>query len=197
MYFIGIDPGLSGAICILKNDKIEYITKTPMIEFIDGTTKIWYDINEIINIFKKYKNANVVLELQRPMSKQGVTSMFKIGRGFGIFEGLIYNNFENFNIIDPKKWQNYLSKQFLTKEETDCFISKNLKYDSLINNIKDEEFKLWYTKFTSNKSTSLSKVKSAYIYYKIKESYNINIMYKDNNLVDAFLISFYCLKNVR
>ena len=128
MYYIGIDVGLSGSICILNEfgDLIESI-KMPTVKVTDSAYKHWYDIKSIINIFTKYNNAKMILEYQHPMSGQGISTTFRLGRGFGLLEGLssIVSG-DNVKILDPKVWQNYLIKKYLTIEQKKSFMKKTL-----------------------------------------------------------------------
>ena len=85
MYYIGIDVGLNGSICILNNKgKLEKSLKMPVVKIEEGAYKHWYNLNEIIDLFNNYKDSKIILEYQRPMPGQGSASMFRLGRGFGL-----------------------------------------------------------------------------------------------------------------
>ncbi len=192
MYYIGIDVGLNGSICILNDKgKLSESIKMPTIDVKDSVYKHWYDLDKILKIFQKNYPAKVVLEYQRPMAGQGISTTFRLGRGFGLLEGLthsIYN--KDVYILDPKKWQNTLAKKYLTKDQIVAFNKKNLNYDYILSTIKEGDFKEYYIKMIGNKSTSLSKAKSLLIFYSITQIEEpIDILYKDHNLVDAYLIA--------
>ena len=149
-----------------------------------------------MTIFQNHYPGKVALEYQRPMSNQGVTTMFRLGRGFGLLEGLTHSiYYKDVVIYDPKTWQNYMAKKFLTKEQIEAFKSKSLDYNYILSTIADEdsEFKEKYLKLSGNKTSSPSKMKSLLIYYfMMKQEENVNLKFTDNNIIDAFLISKYC-----
>ena len=78
MIIFGIDPGISGAICVLKEGKILEVYEMPTM--IDGKkNKRQVNGAEVTNIFLKNLNnkynAKVVVEHVTAMPGQGVTSM--------------------------------------------------------------------------------------------------------------------------
>jgi len=112
MIFIGIDNGLDGAVAVLNDsDNTLKTFSTPFIkEDMGGNkTKRRYDIPGMINLLKPYANiatnAFAVLESAQAMPKQGVTSMFSIGYGFGIWSAILACLKIPHTIIRPQKWQ--------------------------------------------------------------------------------------------
>jgi hypothetical protein len=198
LYYIGIDVGLTGSICILDDSgKLSESIKMPVVDVEDSAYKHWYDPKKILEIFQRNYPAEVILEYQRPMTGQGISTTFRLGRGFGLLEGLtssIYYN--NVYILDPKRWQNTLAKKYLSKQQIISFVKKSLDYDYILSTIEDGEFKDRYTKMIGNKSTSPSKAKSLLIFHSItKLEGNIDILYKDHNMIDAYLIAKFCFEN--
>ena len=201
--YLGIDPGIKGAITILNYDGSYKETVAMPMELLNDNTayKQWYDINAIISLFEKYKDSTVALEYQRPIINrygqktsaggQGAVAIFRTGRGFGLLEGLVRVYFNKYYIVDPNRWQNFLTNKYLTKEEKLALKSKTLNYEYLINQIEHNEYKEWYTKYINKKSLTVAKKKTAFIFYKIFKSlnYNIDINWKNNNYVDSFLIA--------
>ena len=93
MLIIGIDPGISGAICFLKNGKV--IDAIEMPSMADGKkNKKQVNGSQIFNeISARIKDSNkedikVVIEQVSAMPGQGVTSMFNFGQSFGILKGI-------------------------------------------------------------------------------------------------------------
>ena len=91
MIIIGIDPGVSGAICILTDGNITEIYEMPTM--IDGKkNKKQVNGAEVTNIINKElvneKDINVVIEHVSAMPGQGVTSMFNFGQSFGVLKGI-------------------------------------------------------------------------------------------------------------
>lgn len=201
--YLGIDPGINGAITILDSDGLYLETVAMPMEILDDNSayKQWYDVNAIVLLFKKYKHAKAVLEYQRPIINrygqkasaggQGAVAIFRTGRGFGLLEGLVRVCFNKYYIIDPNKWQNFLVNKYLTKEEKIALKNKTLNYEYLINQIEHDEYREWYSKHIYKKSLTPAKKKTAYVFYKIFKlaNYSININWKNNNYVDSFLIT--------
>jgi crossover junction endodeoxyribonuclease RuvC len=107
MMFIGIDPGKSGALAFLYTDGI---VETHLCPTLAGKkSKRLYDVArmvEIITIRKGFTpDAFCVLEQAQPMPGQGVTSMFSIGEGFGLWKGILAALCIPYQIVHPWTWQ--------------------------------------------------------------------------------------------
>ena len=103
MIIFGIDPGVSGAISVLKKEG-QIIEVYEMPTMIDGKkNKRQVNGAEVTNIFKNQlmnhndkiessndheKIAKVVVEHVTAMPGQGVTSMFNFGQSFGAIKGI-------------------------------------------------------------------------------------------------------------
>lgn len=111
-YFIGIDPGLKGGLCLLdENGSVENLLVMPVMKI---GTKNTLDIKVIIAWFEACKLKGpiimVALEKQQAMSKQGVTSTFNTGRGFGLLEGIISTLSIPYRVIRAVDWQKEMFK---------------------------------------------------------------------------------------
>ena len=112
MIIIGIDPGVSGAICILTDGKITEIYEMPTM--IDGKkNKKQVNGAEITNIFQKElineKNSKVIIEHVSAMPGQGVTSMFNFGQSFGVLKGICSAMQLPMYFVRPVKWKKYFN----------------------------------------------------------------------------------------
>ena len=112
MIIIGVDPGISGAICILKSGKIEELYDMPTM--IDGKkNKRQVNGAEITNILQKElaneQEAKVVIEQVSAMPGQGVTSMFNFGQSFGVLKGICAALKIPVYFIRPLKWKKYFN----------------------------------------------------------------------------------------
>ena len=112
MIIIGIDPGVSGAICILTDGKITEIYEMPTM--IDGKkNKKQVNGAEITNIINKElvneKDINVVIEHVSAMPGQGVTSMFNFGQSFGVLKGICAALKLPVHFIRPVKWKKHFN----------------------------------------------------------------------------------------
>ena len=112
MIIIGIDPGVSGAICILNDGKIIDLYEMPTM--IDGKkNKKQVNGAEITNIINKElinkKDAKVVIEHVSAMPGQGVTSMFNFGQSFGVLKGICAALKLPVYFIRPVKWKKHFN----------------------------------------------------------------------------------------
>ena len=190
--FIGIDVGLTGAICILDENIKPEIHKMPTIKVENSSYKHWYDSNKIGNLLnnakEKYSNVHVFLEYQRPIPGQRIDSVFRLGRGFGLLEGIASEIFSDIEIIDPKKWQHYLYKKFMTKEDLVLIEFGTDKVHLQM----DKEYGDIFEKKRSLKATKLTKLRTFYCLYKSGIMDKIpKADLKDTDKVDSFMISYY------
>lgn len=192
MKYFGIDPGLSGYICILDNNYNYDFIKIPIITIeknnLIDIKKLFVDINGIVS------NDDIcILENQHSFANMSMQSMFKLGRVFGNIESITSLLFNDVIYVSPQKWQNELSKKYLNDNELEL-IKNEKNFMTLINNIDDDEFKTYLLKRTEQKSFKFTKIKAVYLFDKIINKYEIkNISYTNHNLIDSFLISFYGL----
>ena len=112
MIIFGIDPGISGAICVLKEGKILEVYEMPTM--IDGKkNKRQVNGAEVTNIFLKELNkenaAKVVVEHVTAMPGQGVTSMFNFGQQFGVLKGICAALKLPIYFVRPVKWKKHFN----------------------------------------------------------------------------------------
>ena len=91
MKIIGIDPGLSGAIAILENNKVLNIFDMPVMS--EGKkNKRQLNSALLVNLLKqniqKSEDVAIIVEQVNAMPGQGVTSMFNFGQTFGAIKGI-------------------------------------------------------------------------------------------------------------
>jgi hypothetical protein len=192
MNFIGIDVGLTGAVGIVENGTI-YAEEIKTAKMLEGAYNTWYNADYLLERFRSLQPFNAIVEYQRPMSKQGVTTMFRLGRGFGLLEGLIASTANSYALIDPKQWQNYFIKKYLTKEEILAFKEKTKDIEYIKTQLNECEFKDFYVHYSSLKSASLTKLRSMYIYHKMSQVENLPLL-KNHNMIDALLLVSFSLK---
>ncbi len=114
MLIIGIDPGISGAICFFENGEVKEILDMPNMaegkknkKQINGP-QIYNEISKrIINISKK--EVVVVIEQVSAMPGQGVTSMFNFGQSFGVLKGICSAMQLSMHFVRPAKWKKYFN----------------------------------------------------------------------------------------
>ena len=112
MMIIGIDPGVSGAISVLKNKKDIEVYEMPTM--IDGKkNKKQVNGSQVANIIKERLNDEkeiiVVVEHVNAMPGQGVTSMFNFGQSFGVIKGICSALSLPIYFVRPTKWKKYFN----------------------------------------------------------------------------------------
>ena len=112
MIIFGVDPGVSGAICVLKEGKILEVYEMPTM--IDGKkNKRQVNGAEVANIFLKELHnedkAKVVVEHVTAMPGQGVTSMFNFGQSFGVLKGICAALKLPIYFVRPVKWKKHFN----------------------------------------------------------------------------------------
>ncbi len=129
MFIIGIDPGISGAICFFENGKIIEVIEMPYMA--DGKknkkqvngSQIFNEItSRILN--KNKDNIKVVIEQVSAMPGQGVTSMFNFGQSFGILKGICSAMQLSMYFVRPAKWKKYFN---LINSEKDASRTKAIE----------------------------------------------------------------------
>ena len=110
MKIIGIDPGLSGAIAILENNKVLNIFDIPVMS--EGKkNKRQLNSALLVNLIKeninKEEEVAVVVEQVNAMPGQGVTSMFNFGQTFGALKGICAALELPIFFVRPSKWKKY------------------------------------------------------------------------------------------
>ena len=110
MIIIGIDPGLSGAIAVLKNNKIKSIFDMPVMP--EGKkNKRQLNSAQLVELIKNNIEKNeeivIVVEQVNAMPGQGVTSMFNFGQTFGAIKGICAALGLPIFFVRPAKWKKY------------------------------------------------------------------------------------------
>ena len=112
MLIIGIDPGVSGSICFLRDGKILDVIEMPVMnegkknkKQVNGA-QIYNEISKKINSNPETK-IRVVIEHVTAMPGQGVTSMFNFGQSFGVIKGICSAMRLPMFFVRPAKWKKY------------------------------------------------------------------------------------------
>ena len=126
MLIIGIDPGISGAICFFEKGEVKHIMDMPTMsegkknkKQINGR-QIFHEISSRIENYSK-EEICVVVEQVSAMPGQGVTSMFNFGQSFGMLKGICSAMQLSMHFVRPAKWKKYYG---LIKTEKDASRTK-------------------------------------------------------------------------
>ncbi len=110
MRVIGIDPGLSGAVAILENNKVINIFDIPVMT--EGKkNKRQLNSALLVSLIKEntvnQEEVAVVVEQVNAMPGQGVTSMFNFGQTFGALKGICAALELPIFFVRPSKWKKH------------------------------------------------------------------------------------------
>ena len=129
MLIIGIDPGITGAICFFEDRKIIDLIEMPNMAAgkknkrqVNGA-QVYNEIFERIKNYNK-KDIKVVIEQVSAMPGQGVTSMFNFGQSFGVLKGICSAMQLPMYFVRPAKWKKYFN---LINSEKDASRTKAIE----------------------------------------------------------------------
>ena len=110
MKIIGIDPGLSGGMAVLENNKVKFIFDMPVMP--EGKkNKRQLNSAQLAKLIKdnilEKEEVCVVVEQVNAMPGQGVTSMFNFGQTFGAIKGICAALGLPIFFVRPSKWKKH------------------------------------------------------------------------------------------
>lgn len=97
-FYLGIDPGKSGAIAILTDNQLHSVHKMPI------------DANGFLEIFdSSFDNAKMVTVVEKVHAHpgQGVTSMFTFGYGVGRLHASLEMLYIPYHLETPRTWMKF------------------------------------------------------------------------------------------
>lgn len=104
MFYIGIDPGQSGAIVALDEqggfrDSLSFSVSegAPDLEWL-------FNLRRFLRSFDPVE-VKIYVEKVHAMPKQGVVSMFSFGTNFGSIQGMLLGMGFSFELVTPRVWQ--------------------------------------------------------------------------------------------
>lgn len=94
--FVGIDPGFKGAVVAIdRQSRVLFQHTTPTFDLKKGSSRQDYAVSEMVRILRSGDLADVspdrvvvVLEKVSSRPKEGSSSAFAFGRGYGLWEGI-------------------------------------------------------------------------------------------------------------
>ena len=114
MLIIGIDPGISGAVCFFEDGKILDVIEMPTMsegkknkKQVNGN-QLFNEIRSRLNLINQ-EQVSVVVEHVSAMPGQGVTSMFNFGQSFGVIKGICSAMQLSIHFVRPTKWKKYFN----------------------------------------------------------------------------------------
>ena len=117
--FIGIDPGVSGAITALnENGKVVALTKMPQ------------TMGELLSFLQQFTDNDTTCYLEKVHARpgDGAASMFKFGQGFGWLQmALLAAKIKTIEVL-PNTWMRGLGIKSKKKDETKTSYKNRLKF---------------------------------------------------------------------
>ena len=136
MKIIGIDPGISGGVAVLENNKVLSLFDMPVMP--EGKkNKRQLNSAQLVKLLKdnisKNEEISVVIEQVNAMPGQGVTSMFNFGQTFGAIKGICAALGLPVFFVRPSKWKKHFE---LINSSKDASRTKAIEmYPSLSNDL--------------------------------------------------------------
>ena len=136
MKIIGIDPGLSGAIAILENNRVLNIFEIPVMS--EGKkNKRQLNSAQLVKLLRdnisKNEEVAVVVEQVNAMPGQGVTSMFNFGQTFGAIKGICASLGLPIFFVRPSKWKKHF--ELINSSKDSSRTKAIVMYPSLSNDL--------------------------------------------------------------
>lgn len=113
MVYVGIDPGLTGAVAVIYEDGKILLYDTPTTELkINNKKKQEYLPSEMANILRdcSLTECQVFIERVSARPDQGVVSMFGFGKGYGIWIGILATLEIPYTLVTPQAWKKEIMK---------------------------------------------------------------------------------------
>lgn len=127
MRLAGIDPGITGAIAVLEDGSIRAVYDLPVTPKATGKGQA-LNAALLARMVAELRIDAALIEAQRPMTKQGVrqgvTSVFSLGRTTGVLEGVLAAVGVPYELVEPAVWKRAAG---LLKAEKDMSRTKALQ----------------------------------------------------------------------
>ena len=110
MNYIGIDPGLSGAVAVLHSTGLYTVYDTPVMTLQRKSgIRHEYDMPSIVRLVGMYsQDAYAAIEEAQAMPGQGTRSMFTCGLGMGVWLGVLASLRIPYLRVRPATWKKAL-----------------------------------------------------------------------------------------
>lgn len=108
--FIGIDPGVSGAIAVRSNNEV-WVENIPVVKVKTGKGyRTHYDIAALVSCLRGWTDDGAatciaVVEKVGPMPRDGCIQAFSLGHGLGILEGVLTSFGVQTMLVAPRVWK--------------------------------------------------------------------------------------------
>jgi len=106
---LGIDVGLSGALAVLSDDAPPEVYDLPTIKARSGNRRELsiHQLAPIVFGYKAIDEVRAIVEAQQAMPKQGVSSTFQIGEGYGAIKAMLATLHIPYEVVRPVDWKRW------------------------------------------------------------------------------------------
>lgn len=111
MTYVGIDPGKDGAVSVITSAGEVFIHDTPTVDVGKGSKRAYDEramADLVYRIVDQHGPCVFALELVHSMPGQGVSSMFAMGEGFGLWKGVLAALRVPWTLVTPQRWKGAL-----------------------------------------------------------------------------------------
>ena len=111
--FMGIDPGLKGAVVVLSEDQSVVLSRSAPLLNATSSGKGHYDLKGMLQILRDATNFGKVychIEKSQSMPRDSRPSAWKTGCGFGYWEMALTACNIPYSVIGPRVWQRTMHK---------------------------------------------------------------------------------------
>lgn len=140
MIYAGIDPGLSGAVAIMYSTHVVFFD-APTTLVNAKSSRRTYEPALMANIIKglyedyRKKDIHVAVERQQAMPKQGVSSTFSTGYGFGLWVGILASLGVPYTVVEPRAWKKW-AMSGMGKDKGASIIRASQLYPKSVDDLK-------------------------------------------------------------
>jgi crossover junction endodeoxyribonuclease RuvC len=106
-YTLGIDPGLSGALCFYHPERITRIYDMPILVHPTSTKKVRKEVNcfALMTMFAQHKVDDCWLEQVHGRPGQGGSAMFNFGEAYGALKACLLASRIQYQLVSPQRWK--------------------------------------------------------------------------------------------
>lgn len=136
--FVGIDPGFKGAIALLSQDGTLTVHDMPVWKGASGQTLInLFELGTLLVPTEPGPNITA-LEKVGPRSKEGVSSAFRFGQGFGALQMALTGHGYTTTEVTPTRWKRYFGLSSDKDVSRAMAASRFPAYAGLFSRVKDD-----------------------------------------------------------
>lgn len=138
MTYIGIDPGVGGAVAVLREDGSLEVIDTPVV--VTKGTRRDYLVPSMAQLLYGLPDAKAALEQGIPMPRQASNTTYLMGRGGGLWEGALAALGIPYDLVPPQKWKKALGIPPKADKGHSRMLATRLfpKYAALFARVKDD-----------------------------------------------------------